>query len=483
MAIDESDTELVFDVVVIGGGPAGENAAQYAIADSDRTAVLIEDELVGGECSYWACMPSKALLGPGSALAAATALAPAAARVDGAAPDLPALLNWRDTVTSGRRDARQVRWARGVGIEVLRGRGRIVGERTVAVGDTIVRARHAVVVATGSVAQIPPVFDDVAPWTSRDATSLVEVPERMLIVGGGVVACEAATWLLDAGVRELTVVVRGASLLPRMEPFVGTTVAESLMARGAELVFGAEVTSVSRPDAADTGYGRIHGGPATVHVGDRELVVDEILVAAGRRPATDGLFDGFASMTDTRGRLPTDDHLGVGGSSWLYAVGDVNGRAPVTHMGKYQARVAGDVIAARAQGRALDERHRATSDQQALPQVVFTRPEVCAVGQTEEQARAAGLDVVAVETDIAVGGSYLLGPGYRGHAKVVMDRADSTIVGATFVGPDTAELLHSATIAIVGEVPLTRLWHAVPAYPTVSEVWLRLMEKLRGVSI
>ncbi|MFW0783069.1 NAD(P)/FAD-dependent oxidoreductase [Gordonia sp. CPCC 206044] len=473
-----------YDVVVIGGGPVGENVADYAIAGSDRTAAIIEHELVGGECSYWACMPSKALLGPGAALAGAAGLGGARERLTDVRPDPAAVLAWRDEVTHGRDDASQIDWARNAGIDIIRGHGRIVGEREVAVGDARVHARHAVVIATGSVASIPPItgLREALPWTSRDATNVIDVPRRLVILGGGVVACEAATWLSDLGVTDLTMVVRSDRLLPKAEPFVSERVAAGLTARGVDIRFRTRIDSVDRPGADDTGHGRIHGGPARIVLsgpgGDEESTVDEILVAAGRHPATSDLGLDTVGLS-TSGAIEVDDRMMVPGHAWLHAVGDVNGRVALTHMGKYQARVAGDVIAARAAGRPVEGlRFTVAADRDAIPQVIFTRPEVASVGRTEEQARADGVEVVIAETDIAVAGSYLVSPDYDGHAKLVIDSADGTVVGATFVGAQTAELVHSATVAIVGKVPVDLLWHAVPAYPTVSEVWLRLLEQL-----
>ena len=370
---------------------------------------------------------------------------------------------------------------------MVRGVGRLVGEREVEVDGRRLRATEAVVLATGSDASIPPIpgLADAAPWTSRDATNLVEVPARIAVLGGGVVACEAATWLAELG-SVVTMVVRGNALLPSMEPFVGERVSSGLRERGVDIRFGTTFGSVARPEVDDTGYGRVHGGPAVVELVSRDgdvvdrLEVDEILVAAGRRPRTVGV--GLETLgIDPKSTLDVDDRLNVGGHDWLYAVGDVNGRAPLTHMGKYQARVAGDVIAARAEGRSLDgERFLATADHAAVPQVVFTEPQVGSVGLTERAARDAGIDVVTSELDIEVAGSALARENYSGHAVLVIDRARNVLVGATFVGPDIAELVHSATVAVVGEVPLERLWHAVPSYPTISEIWLRLLENLRG---
>ena len=395
-------------------------------------------------------------------------------------PPLAAVLERRNSFTHSRNDESQVEWARNAGIDVIRGHGRLTGERTVSVdGVRTLTARHAVVLATGTTAAVPRPLRAVLPWTSRDATNMQELPRRVVIVGGGVVACEAATWLLDLGAREVTMIVRGSSLLASAEPFARDRVADALRAAGARILFDTEVASVSRPDAADTGIGRIHGGEVTVSVtGAETITADEIIVAAGRTPASADL--GLASVGLPEGKyVPTDDHLTAVGD-WLYVVGDLNGRAALTHMGKYQARVCGDVIAARADARPLDgPRFRATADHGQIPQVVFTSPEVASVGRTEQQARADDLAVTPVELDIAVAGSSLARDDFAGHAKLVIDEATGTIVGATFVGPEVGELLHAATIAVVGKVPVETLWHAVPSYPTVSEVWLRLLERLR----
>jgi pyruvate/2-oxoglutarate dehydrogenase complex dihydrolipoamide dehydrogenase (E3) component len=473
-----------WDVVVIGGGPAGENVAHYAIRGSERTAVIVEAELVGGECSYWACMPSKALLRPVDVLDGARALPGVSA--DGL--ELEAVLERRDRFTHNHDDSGQVEWAKSKGIDVIRGRGRLAGEKTVEVtaGDGSTRtvmARHAVVIATGTTASIPPVegLREARPWTSRDVTNLREVPGRVAVIGGGVVACEATTWLHGLGASEVTVIEPEPRLLAQHEPFVGARIAEQFAQRGVRVLVGTGVDAVSRPVPEDTGVGRIHGGPAMVTAGASSFEVDEIVVAAGRTPATRNI--GLERVgIDGHGYLQTDDQMTVeGGPGWLYAIGDANGRALLTHMGKYQGRIAGDVIAARAEGRSTDgTRYRDVADHDMVPAVVFTDPQVAAVGLTESRARERGLEVEPVEFDLAsVAGASLLRDDYAGRAKLVVDRATDTLAGATFVGDDVAELLHSATTAIVGKVPLDTLWHVVPSYPTVSEVWLRLLEARR----
>jgi dihydrolipoamide dehydrogenase len=314
-----------------------------------------------------------------------------------------------------------------------------------------------------------PGLASIGPWTSREATSAKSVPPSLAILGGGVVACEMASAYADLGSR-VTMIVR-STLLSTLEPFAGELVKAALEERGVTILSKVGVASASR-DA---------GGPASlVLTNGWELDAAEVLVATGRVPRTDDL--GLDAVGLENGSwLDVDDTLLVTGTDWLYAVGDVNHRVMLTHQGKYQARAAGDVIAARAHGGAVDDApwgvHVATADHAAVPMVVFTDPEVSSVGLTAAGAERAGIATRVHDYDIAhVSGAYEAADHYRGQARLVIDDARDVVIGATFAGPDVADLLHSATIAVVGEVPVRRLWHAVPSYPTVSEVWLRLLE-------
>ncbi|NJC72229.1 NAD(P)/FAD-dependent oxidoreductase [Planosporangium thailandense] len=467
------DQDEIFDVIVIGAGPVGLNAAARAVRGG-LTAVVVEERLAGGECEFYACIPSKALLWP-------MELAAEVDRMPGLALrgpiDAPAVLAHRDETVSHLDDRHNVTWVDNLPATFVRGHGRLAGplraEVTTPDGARALRARHAVVVATGSDPAIPdiPGLRDARPWTNREATSTHQVPERLVTIGGGPVACEMAQALHSLGSAATTMLVRRDHLLERAEPFAGEMVAQSFQRSGIDVRFGRSATRVERPAP---------GGPVTVHTDDGARVdADEILLGTGRRPAVDDLGLDTVGL-QAKGPIEVDDSMRAVDvpDGWLYAVGDVNGRNLLTHMGKYQARVCGDVIAARAKGEPDDRPGmRDTADERGAPQVVFTEPQVCMVGRTEARARADGFTVRTVEYDIgAVSGAEVRGVGYTGRAKIIVDEDRRVLLGATFVAPDIDNLLHSATVAVNAEVALDQLWHAVAPFPTVSEVWLRLLE-------
>jgi dihydrolipoamide dehydrogenase len=426
------------------------------------TAAIVESELVGGECSYWACMPSKALLRP-------VAVASEARHVRGVTgtglqPDK--VLARRDSFASDWKDDGQVEWLHGADIELFRGVGRLTGPRTVLAGEHQLVAREAVVVATGSAALVPAELAGARPWTSREATSAKQVPPRLVIVGGGVVACEmAAAW--SALGSKVTLLARGR-LLAKLPEFAGDLVAAGLREAGVTVQLGATAAAVRAAD------GTIR---ATCSAMDGVIEADEILAATGRAPRTTDI--GLETIGLKPGDwLEVDDTLRVRGveDGWLYAAGDVNHLALLTHMGKYQARICGDAIAARARGKKPKVTDWAST--RCIPQVVFTVPEVASAGLTPAQAERAGLRTRVVEYDIGgVAGASLYDDDYSGHAQLVVDEDRQVVVGMTLAGPGTGEMIHAASIAIAGQVPLDRLWHAVPSYPTISEIWLRLLEE------
>jgi dihydrolipoamide dehydrogenase len=468
----ESTVDHSWDVIVIGAGPVGENAADRA-RRAGLTVAVVEKHLVGGECSFYACSPSKALLRP-------VLVTHASQRVqgsEGARVDREGVLARRDTWIDNLSDKGAVGWLESAGIDLVRGTGRLSGERRVQVDGRLYEARHAVIVATGTAPQVPdlPGLRDANPWTNRDATTSRRVPERLVVLGGGPVACELAVVYAALG-SGVTIVEQEDRLLGRMEPFAAEAVAAGLREQGVRIRTGAAATKVTRPG---------QGGEVTVDLDNGEsITADEVLVAVGRVPNTADLgLESVGATTDEKGYLPVTERMEVkgvdGDEPWLYAVGDVNGIALLTHMGKYQGRACGDLVGARATGRPVDPSSMTPwAEDLGTVQVVWTDPEVAATGLTEQQARERGIRVRVVEVPMdSAAGSGLQAEGYQGRARMVVDEDHGTMVGATLVGQDVAELVHPATVAIVGRVPLRTLWHAVPAFPSMSEIWLRLLEE------
>ncbi|WP_082947683.1 NAD(P)/FAD-dependent oxidoreductase [Mycobacterium sp. E2479] len=463
-------TGKYFDVVVMGGGVGGVAAVRKLAAEGFAVA-LVEDRLVGGECHYWGCNPSKTLLRPIEVFNLARAVPGVREAISGERPDVAAVFAKRDMIIEHLSDQDRTVSLQQAGVAVFHGSGRLSGERTVRVADaddteTVLEARHAVILATGTRPNVPeiPGLAQARPWTNRDVTTMTQVPPRTLVVGGGPVSVEFATILTGLG-SAVTLLVRGDTVLHNCEPEARELVAQSLRSKGVTIHFQTELSAVTRPVA---------GGPVTAAFNDQTIEVDELVLAAGRRTNTESI--GLETVGLSGGEsVLVNDHLqavGVTGG-WLYALGDTTGRARLSHISTYHGRLVAEIIAARAAGRELRENELAARDAGSLAQVIFTEPQIAWAGRTESQARAEGF---AVRTRTAhypgtLSFLALFRDGFEGWAKLVIDAETNTLLGATFVGPEFSELIQAATLAILAKVPVNLLRHAVAPHPTVNQVW------------
>jgi pyruvate/2-oxoglutarate dehydrogenase complex dihydrolipoamide dehydrogenase (E3) component len=467
-----------FDVAIIGGW-GGAHAARYLAAEGLKVA-LVEDRLIGGECHYWACNPTKTLLRPIEVLALAKAVPGVREIIKRDQPDIAAVFAKRDAIIDHLSDDAAVAGLQQAGIEVIHAHGRLSGERQVTLAhpdghkDSL-SVRHAVVLVTGTRPAIPdiPGLADVQPWTNRDLAVMTHVPPRALVVGGGAVGVEFATILAGLG-SDVTLLVRGSALLRNSEPIAAEMVAESLRRKGVKIHFGTQLSAASRPVA---------GGAVTATFADQRIEVDEIVMATGRLVNTGGLGLETVGLRDGD-FVEVDNHLqavGVDGA-WLYAMGDTTGRAMLSHISQYHAVIVADVIAARARGRRqLSNDELIARDAGNLAQVIFTDPQVVEVGRTESQARADGF-VVTTRTARFPEANHTLAlqrDGFDAWAKLVIDADTDTLLGATFVGPQFAEIVQAATLAVVAKVPVDVLRHVVAPHPSVNQIWNPLLAQER----
>ena len=437
-------SESHFDAVVIGAGSGGRHAAR-PLAEEGMKVAIVERELVGGECPFWACIPSKTLLRPPEVKSEAEE----SAGVGELELRWDEARRYRDYMVSDWDDSAKTKSLEKAGVEVVRGDARLLGRGRVEVGDRVLAAER-VVIATGSTTAVPPIegLESVEYWTNREATALKDVPASVAVVGGGPVAVELGQMLRRFG-SEVTLIESADRVLSREEARVGEAVAAALEAEGIRLLLGSEVKRVSRVD----------GGVRVFVGGGDELEAEKLVLAAGRKPRLDGLNVQAVGIEPGKKGIEIDDRCRAADGVW--ATGDVTGVAQFTHVASYQGQIAaGDIL-----GRDV------RTDYRAVPRVVFCDPEVAAVGLTQEQAEGEGVKLATATVDLSdADRAETYGRGLEGHLTLLADRDRGTLVGAAAVGPLAGEWIHTLVLAIKAEIPIATLRDTIFQFPTFSEL-------------